>query len=36
MAFFTNVLPHLNSPDRFIVATIAIILVFVAFERGRS
>jgi hypothetical protein len=36
MDLFSRLLPYLNSPDRFIVAMVAIIFIWLAFDRARA
>jgi hypothetical protein len=36
MLAFNKLMPYLNSPDRFIVAMVAVIVVWIAFDRYRG
>ena len=35
MPFFDELLPYINSPTRFALAMVAVVLVWILFERGR-
>lgn len=35
MAHFDDFLPYVNSPARFALAMVAVVLVWILFERGR-